>query len=133
MPNKRVLLPWTTVLSDDTTETFWPGTPWMSTQGILQARAQVEIRGIGSNMRVTPAYQLADIADTPTAEGAGIEPGQLDTNGYHYPTDYTTTAGAAQDTDDKRLIRFGWRVSLSTTANGLTKARVGGMIQVVLE
>lgn len=132
MANNKVLLPWTTLLTNSTSEEFWPATPWMSSQGLLRLRAQFEVRSLGANVQVAPAYQRAEVPSLPSGEGAGINPGAQSAEGCFYPNDYTDPTSGSDDTDTMPLIRFGWRVNLSTGST-LAHARVGGVVEIVTE
>ncbi len=132
MGNRRVKLPWGTVLAKGTAVTFVPVTPWMSTQGVRKARAQFEVRQYQGDLNIGVGYQLADVFDDPDSEGGNINPGQVSTNGYNFPTGYTTVDSGGDDWSDKAMVRFGWR-SNQTTAGDPGFCRAGGVVELVSE
>ena len=131
MPNKKVPLPWTTVIATSTTSIFWPATGYMPTTGMRQFRAQMEISHT-DKMEIAPAYQAVDAID----DGGGgvsatdIKPGKKTSPGFYFANEgYTDPTGTVKG---KALVRFGWNVNL-TTAGDPVDARVSGAIQIVLK
>ena len=137
MSTKRVPLPWTTVITASTTAEFVPATPWMEAADAIYGRAAWEMHNISSsNMEVAPAWQIANTEDDP---GGSADLDNIQTaTGVYYPP--STAAGSiakgwqdmlgnsAAGTQDKMLVRFGWRVKIGS---GTTPeyASVAGVVE----
>lgn len=99
---KKIALPWTTIYTaNDTGKDFLPATPWMQASEFQSFRVTYELRARLGNLRVEPAYQVADVEDTPgTVTAAGSS---TTTDGMVYPNAWATPTLKQVDSQALRL------------------------------
>lgn len=114
--------PWTTLVTDQTSDTFLPTRDWRANSGVQKAQGWVEVRGIsGTGMSLKRAVQYANDPRNPTAAVALALSGSV----------YATTDGvkdpdspATLNVDAYRLIRDGYVVKVSS-GTGFVRVRGG--------
>ncbi|MBI4438158.1 hypothetical protein HY631_04370 [Candidatus Uhrbacteria bacterium] len=129
---RKIVIPWTTIFSDLETGTgeFNPCTAWGPAPDVQLARITFEVRNTtDSNGIVYPAFETADVPDSPTTTifpSGGADPTRNDKtgNGVSFPQGMTGLAGS---TAGKQLIRFGFYFKAS--AASLKCARVSGVVE----
>lgn len=123
---RSIALPWGLVAVDSTTVVFLAATGWMTADAVDAVRVTMEILGRTGNIQIAPAYQVADTQDDDTATSHDIR-SALTANGVHFWSG--VWKDAKPDTQGRQLIRFGWRVSLTSGA-ALGTATVGGKVDI---
>ncbi len=118
---KRIALPWTTIYASSETQEFLPAMPWMQASEFSSLRVTYEVRGRLGNLRVVPAFQVADVEDTPiSVTSCGT---QTSSNGMVYPTTW------ASPTLNNQLVRLGWYVD-NTSGTDLSMAPIAGVLEI---
>ena len=131
MSAKTVNLPWTTVITDSTSEEFIPATGWMSTNGVRQIRCAWELQAPGGSVTVRPGFQFANTYDDPQSFDSFNDETATSTTGYHFPDAYEDPTKTTPDhTGNMQIMRYGWLVKVT---DGTGFARVGGTVQIVSE
>lgn len=122
---RTIELPWTTLVTATTSapDDFFPLTGWMSAAEVQEVRVTFELRGETSDFRVIPAYQRAQVFDTP---GDSYDIGTTTTtaDGYEYPSQFEDVSSNLNGYD---LVRFGFH---ALSGNGTSSGRVGGSVEV---
>jgi hypothetical protein len=122
---RTIPLPYTTVASETTANTFIPATGWISTNRVAKLRPTWELIQATGSIRVAPAYQTADVENAPgTATAIGS---QVSSTGLKYAVTWTSVL---TELETKQLVRFGWLTSL-VTGTTLANAYVGGRLEVL--
>jgi len=128
MSVRSIPLPFAMIASDSTSATFSPVTGWMSAAQISQLRAIWELVSLTSDIEVAPAYQVANVEDSP-GTSAIITGSYGTTTGMKYPSTWKDVSSAL---DSQQLIRLGWLHKLGS-AGSLAVAWVGGKVEMYQE
>ena len=129
MQISRVPLPWMTVYADDVDANacFIAATPWMEAAGVEWARTTFELRCPTGNIQVSPAWQVANTEDSPGSFKQLLSYKTLED--VYYPDDWVDVkSDGTAPTKSNLLIRFGWKVSL-TSGSSLACANVAGVVE----
>jgi hypothetical protein len=125
---KRIPMPWTAIYAFNTsgTKAFIPATPWIPAEGVKRARGTFELISGQANLRVTFAYQTANVENS--ADAAAEQGSVMTADGMSYGT--LTDVSSA--TNGKHLIRFGYS-TYNSSAAVLVCGRAGGFVDVSAE
>jgi hypothetical protein len=107
-----------------TSSVFLPVTGWYSTNGMSKIRFVTEVRSNGPFMTLKPAYQTANVENSPDTPAIGLG-SSIVADGVTYGSLTSVTS----DTESKQMVRFGWLVALSEGST-LSMTRVGGMVEI---
>lgn len=132
---KTIGLPFTTVNTCTAApgSQFIPVTQWMSPAEFQRVRATMELRAKCGDIRVSVAYQVADVENSPTGNHEiqsynGAPPtGYQHTESVHYPQRWDGLIEA--NSVSSVLCRFGFLVQ-NDTGGSLSSARVAAKIEV---
>ncbi len=124
---KQIPLPYGTHATATTSNLFIPVTGWMPTERIAEMRATWEVIGTTGAAQGAPAYQAANVPDTPGTATALAT--QTATTGLYYPSGWTAV-GVALKT--KQRVRLGFIISL-TTGTTLGTFTGGGRVEAYQE
>ena len=121
---RTLTLPWTTLITNVTSDAFYPATGWMPAAGVEEVRASIEVVERTNNLSVRCGYQVADVVDS-ASPGKALGSAVTD-NGVSFGTSFTNVTS---DTQGKQLIRFGYLFANATSTSQST-GRVAGKLDV---
>jgi len=124
----QIPIPWATLLTASTTPVTVPAGPTFSAAGLVQGRADGELRGKFGLLQVYLALQFSNLEDFSTVSANHLVSQAMIANQF-YPPPPGGPVSLTGPSGIYRLCRPVWQVAL-TGAGALDYGRAGGQIQI---
>lgn len=123
----RLVMAWSTVVANRTSQVFVPATAWGPAAGFTKARGEGELRNRIGELEARPAVQWANFEDGSGAVTDVV--GQLMNTDQYWPPAASSTTVTSRS-EQYRLVRAGWLVNVKTGFSGPVFGRVGGLVEI---